>query len=249
MDQAFAEAEERLQLQDAEIEARGIELAGARAADRRPRAGRGAASASGWSSASASFAISAPSWPPRRRRRTPTWRRLTALMNELEEVRRTGARPGDADSAARPARRRRAERADRRAEQAPERHARAAARGPVGGDLADRRRAGRRGGRGGARLDQRARGARTRRPLRRPDRGRDRPARRTSPSWSGSRTRRSRSRPPPRSPSSASPEGRATLEMALTEPVELLRELEQRCDLEFRVRDLRADRVILDVGE
>jgi len=44
-------------------------------------------------------------------------------------------------------------------------------------------------------------------------------------------------------------EGRATLEIALTEPVELLRELEQRCDLEFRVRDLRADRVILDVGE
>lgn len=44
-------------------------------------------------------------------------------------------------------------------------------------------------------------------------------------------------------------EGRATLEMALSEPVELLRELEQRCDLEFRVRDLRHDRVILDVGE
>ncbi|MEO8091872.1 MAG: hypothetical protein ABI726_04075 [bacterium] len=44
-------------------------------------------------------------------------------------------------------------------------------------------------------------------------------------------------------------EGRATLEMALTEPVELLHELEQRCDLVFRVRDLRADRVILDVGE
>ena len=43
-------------------------------------------------------------------------------------------------------------------------------------------------------------------------------------------------------------EGRATLSMSLKEPVELLRELEQRCDLEFSVRDLRADRVILDVG-
>jgi hypothetical protein len=43
-------------------------------------------------------------------------------------------------------------------------------------------------------------------------------------------------------------EGRATLEMALREPVALLRELEERCDLEFRVRDTREDRVILDVG-
>jgi hypothetical protein len=44
-------------------------------------------------------------------------------------------------------------------------------------------------------------------------------------------------------------EGRATLEMALREPVELLRELEERCDLEFRVRDTREDRVVLDVDD
>ena len=43
--------------------------------------------------------------------------------------------------------------------------------------------------------------------------------------------------------------GRATLEMNLREPVELLRELEERCDMEFRVRDLRKDRLILDVDD
>jgi len=42
-------------------------------------------------------------------------------------------------------------------------------------------------------------------------------------------------------------EGRATLEMQLSEPVELLRELEQRAPFEFTVRDTRGDRVILDV--
>jgi hypothetical protein len=42
--------------------------------------------------------------------------------------------------------------------------------------------------------------------------------------------------------------GRATLALTLSEPVELLRELEARCDLEFRVRDTRSDRVVLDVG-
>jgi hypothetical protein len=41
--------------------------------------------------------------------------------------------------------------------------------------------------------------------------------------------------------------GRATLEMRLAEPVELLRELEQRAPFEFAVRDRRADRVVLDV--
>ena len=41
--------------------------------------------------------------------------------------------------------------------------------------------------------------------------------------------------------------GRATLEMHLREPVELLRELEERAPFEFRVRDTRDDRVILDV--
>jgi hypothetical protein len=43
--------------------------------------------------------------------------------------------------------------------------------------------------------------------------------------------------------------GRATLAMQLSEPVELLQELEERCDLEFKVRSLRDDSVILDVDE
>ena len=43
-------------------------------------------------------------------------------------------------------------------------------------------------------------------------------------------------------------DGRATLELSLAEPVALLRELEQRCDLEFVIRDMRADRLVLDVG-
>jgi hypothetical protein len=43
--------------------------------------------------------------------------------------------------------------------------------------------------------------------------------------------------------------GRATLAMRLSEPVELLRELEERCDLEFKVRSLRDDSVVLDVDE
>lgn len=43
--------------------------------------------------------------------------------------------------------------------------------------------------------------------------------------------------------------GRATLEMKLAEPVELLRELEERTPFEFKVRDLRADRLVLDVDE
>jgi hypothetical protein len=41
--------------------------------------------------------------------------------------------------------------------------------------------------------------------------------------------------------------GRATLEMTLAEPVELLRELEERAPFEFRVRDRRFDRLVLDV--
>jgi multidrug efflux pump subunit AcrA (membrane-fusion protein) len=44
-------------------------------------------------------------------------------------------------------------------------------------------------------------------------------------------------------------EGRATLAVSLREPVELLRELEERCDLDFRVRDVRGDRLVLDVGD
>ena len=42
-------------------------------------------------------------------------------------------------------------------------------------------------------------------------------------------------------------QGRATLEMHLSEPVELLVELEERAPFEFTVRDTRNDRVILDV--
>ncbi len=41
--------------------------------------------------------------------------------------------------------------------------------------------------------------------------------------------------------------GRATLEVKLDEPVALLRELEERAPFEFRVRDQRFDRLVLDV--
>ena len=44
-------------------------------------------------------------------------------------------------------------------------------------------------------------------------------------------------------------EGRATLSMRLTEPVELLRELEERSPLEFQVRRTADDNVVLDVDE
>jgi hypothetical protein len=43
--------------------------------------------------------------------------------------------------------------------------------------------------------------------------------------------------------------GRATLAMRFKHPVELLRELEQRAPFEFKVRDRRSDRVVLDVDE
>jgi cell division septum initiation protein DivIVA len=44
-------------------------------------------------------------------------------------------------------------------------------------------------------------------------------------------------------------EGRATLSMRLNEPVELLRELEQRSPMEFRVRRTDDDRVVLDLDD
>ncbi len=44
-------------------------------------------------------------------------------------------------------------------------------------------------------------------------------------------------------------EGRATLSMRLNEPVELLRELEQRSPLDFRVRRTADDNLILDVDD
>jgi len=44
-------------------------------------------------------------------------------------------------------------------------------------------------------------------------------------------------------------EGRATLSMRLDEPVELLRELERRSPLDFRVRKTGDDRVVLDLDD
>lgn len=44
-------------------------------------------------------------------------------------------------------------------------------------------------------------------------------------------------------------EGRATLSMRLDEPVDLLRELEQRSPLEFRVRRTGEDNLILDIDD
>jgi len=44
-------------------------------------------------------------------------------------------------------------------------------------------------------------------------------------------------------------EGRATLSMRLSEPVELLRELEQRSPLEFNVRRTADDNLVLDVDD
>jgi chromosome segregation ATPase len=44
-------------------------------------------------------------------------------------------------------------------------------------------------------------------------------------------------------------EGRATLSMRLDEPVELLRELERRSPLDFRVRKTAEDRVVLDLDD
>ena len=39
------------------------------------------------------------------------------------------------------------------------------------------------------------------------------------------------------------------IEVELSEPIDLLRELEERCDLEFVVRSRNDDGLILDVGE
>lgn len=44
-------------------------------------------------------------------------------------------------------------------------------------------------------------------------------------------------------------DGRATLSMQLDEPVELLRELEERAPMDFRVRRSERDRVILDLDD
>jgi hypothetical protein len=42
-------------------------------------------------------------------------------------------------------------------------------------------------------------------------------------------------------------EGRARIDVALSEPVDLLKELEERCDLEFKVRSKADDEIVLDV--
>lgn len=42
-------------------------------------------------------------------------------------------------------------------------------------------------------------------------------------------------------------EGRARIDVSLSQPVDLLRELEERCDLEFKVRSNNDDEIILDV--
>ena len=70
----------------------------------------------------------------------------------------------------------------------------------------------------------------------------------TSPSWSGSRTR-SASSAPPRSRSSASPRAARPSRCSLDEPVDLLRELEERSPLDFKVRRTADDNLILDVDE
>ena len=44
-------------------------------------------------------------------------------------------------------------------------------------------------------------------------------------------------------------EGRATLSMRFDEPVELLRELEARSSLDFRVRRTSSEDLVLDIGE
>jgi DNA repair exonuclease SbcCD ATPase subunit len=44
-------------------------------------------------------------------------------------------------------------------------------------------------------------------------------------------------------------QGRATLAMRFKHPVELLRELEERAPFEFRVRDTRSNRIVLDLDE
>jgi hypothetical protein len=41
--------------------------------------------------------------------------------------------------------------------------------------------------------------------------------------------------------------GRARIDVALSEPVDLLRELEENCDLEFRVRSQDDDELVLDI--
>ncbi len=43
--------------------------------------------------------------------------------------------------------------------------------------------------------------------------------------------------------------GRARIDVALSEPVDLLRELEENCDLEFRVRSRTGDEIVLDVED
>jgi YtoQ family protein len=43
--------------------------------------------------------------------------------------------------------------------------------------------------------------------------------------------------------------GRARIDVALSEPVDLLRELEESCELDFRVRSQNGDEIVLDVDD
>lgn len=43
-------------------------------------------------------------------------------------------------------------------------------------------------------------------------------------------------------------EGRARIDVSLSEPIDLLHELEERCDLEFKVRSRSDDEIVLDVA-
>ena len=44
-------------------------------------------------------------------------------------------------------------------------------------------------------------------------------------------------------------EGRASIDISLSEPIDLLAELERNCDLRFRVRSRSDDRIVLDLGD
>ena len=168
-------------------------------------------------------------------------RALTAVADELRPS-RPGARAGDPDPAAGAARRGRGDRADhelaRRPGEARERLLDALddAIARLGGE---------------AEADRGESNGHVRRPSQRTSSrawSRSRSGRsRTSRSWSASRTRRAGSAATSEISVKRFAKGRATIEMKLGEPVELLRELEERAPFEFSVRDTREDRVVLDV--
>lgn len=44
-------------------------------------------------------------------------------------------------------------------------------------------------------------------------------------------------------------EGRASIDVSLSEPIDLLEELERRCDLDFKLRSATDEQIVLDLGE